>query len=395
VTSESETPRGQTAAPQGKPNYAPSSLTKIAAPVKGLPPVARVLDLIATEQGLATFGPAHSFTYQTFDDNHDRKAKSLARIEHGAITQHVDYFNRLAAKQAGIFFCVAVTDLKGRKTENVIAFRGYWVDLDGASLDPVLKWKLKPSTVTETSPDRYHVFWLFNEPVPVSQLSLAQYSATQLKLAKLFGGDKAVADPPHVARLPGSWHQKSPDAPFQVRVVQGDWFWDDNRYTPDDFEQALGYTAQDGAAEEAEPTLEPSAKGGKGDAARSKALFLEGLHGWSNKPGAFINPRNPDPTRTTDLRAPMVGLLSRLKVAAGPYLADDGVEEELDAKRHHGNAVEPPHSQGPPARVERSAPRVERAASRPVQVRGGGGGYGGRRSGRGKRRWIFIPWALR
>jgi|SRR5580658_9478584 hypothetical protein len=60
------------------------------------------------------------------------------------------------------------------------------------------------------------------------------------------------------------------------------------------------------------------------------------------------------------------------------------------AERHHENAVEPPHRAAPPARVERLAPRVERA------VRGGGGGYGGRRSGRVKRRqWIFVPGALR
>jgi outer membrane protein assembly factor BamD (BamD/ComL family) len=60
-------------------------------------------------------------------------------------------------------------------------------------------------------------------------------------------------------------------------------------------------------------------------------------------------------------------------------------------ERHHENAVEPPHRQAPPARVERPAPqrverpapqRVERAASRPApryeaRSGGGGGGYGG------------------
>ncbi|MBV9970192.1 MAG: hypothetical protein JO228_09430, partial [Xanthobacteraceae bacterium] len=53
-------------------------------------------------------------------------------------------------------------------------------------------------------------------------------------------------------------------------------------------------------------------------------------------------------------------------------------------ERHHENAVEPPHRQAPPVHVERPAPRVERAASRPApryEARsgggGGGGGYGG------------------
>jgi hypothetical protein len=49
-------------------------------------------------------------------------------------------------------------------------------------------------------------------------------------------------------------------------------------------------------------------------------------------------------------------------------------------ERHQPTAVEPPHRQAPPARVERPAPRVERAASRPApryEARGGGGGGGG------------------
>ena len=49
-------------------------------------------------------------------------------------------------------------------------------------------------------------------------------------------------------------------------------------------------------------------------------------------------------------------------------------------ERHQPTAVEPPHRQAPPARVERPAPRVERAASRPAphyEPRGGGGGAGG------------------
>jgi outer membrane protein assembly factor BamD (BamD/ComL family) len=61
-------------------------------------------------------------------------------------------------------------------------------------------------------------------------------------------------------------------------------------------------------------------------------------------------------------------------------------------ERHQPTAVEPPHRQPPPARVERPAPqrverpapRVERAASRPApryEARGGGGGGGGGHSG--------------
>jgi hypothetical protein len=57
------------------------------------------------------------------------------------------------------------------------------------------------------------------------------------------------------------------------------------------------------------------------------------------------------------------------------------------AERHHENAVEPPHRAAPPARVERPAPRVERA------VRGGGGGYGGEAQREGQAAAVdFCPW---
>ena len=57
------------------------------------------------------------------------------------------------------------------------------------------------------------------------------------------------------------------------------------------------------------------------------------------------------------------------------------------AERHHENAVEPPHRQAPPARVERAAPQHVERASRPAprnEARsGGGGGYGGGGGGGG------------
>jgi P4 family phage/plasmid primase-like protien len=279
-------------------------------------PVVRVLDVGAMQDFSETIDPDGRITYQTFDDNRRRKDQSLARIKHGAVTKHVDYFNRLAARGAGIYLCVAVTDGKGRETKNVVALRGFWVDLDRSPLDPVLKWKLKPSIVIETSPDRYQAFGLFKSPVPVDQLSLDQYSTIQLKLAALFGGDPNVADPPHVARLPGSWHQKNPDALFQVRVVHGD--WEGLRYTPADFERELADVGHAQRSSSASRRRSVNAQSTKGEPAPTKEAALDCLRNVKNDVGTRFDDRNK-----------FVGLVAGIEVMCEPYRGDGDIEDAI------------------------------------------------------------------
>jgi hypothetical protein len=273
-----------------------------------------VLDLSVAEDFLATIDPERRITYQIFDDR-KQKGANLARVVHGSITKHVDLFNRLAARGAGIFFCLCATDGKGRRRENVVAFRGFWVDLDGAPLDPVLKWTLKPSIVTETSPGRYHVFWLFEGPLRTSQLSLDQYAIIQKKLAGRFGGDPKVCDAPHLARLPGTWHQKNPDAPFKVRVAHGD--WEGLRYSVEDFERELEGEPVTGPPTTKTPSQD--AIGGRktgGDPAPSKEAALACLRNIKNVPGSGF-----------DDRGKFVGLVAGIEVMCAAFREDKEVEE--------------------------------------------------------------------
>jgi hypothetical protein len=54
------------------------------------------------------------FSFQSFDDNKQRKDKRLARILHGTLAEHFDELTRLNAKGAGIFVCINETNGKGR-----------------------------------------------------------------------------------------------------------------------------------------------------------------------------------------------------------------------------------------------------------------------------------------
>ena len=109
---------------------------------------------------------ATNCTFQTFDDNADRKDPKLVRILHGTLAQHEPELRRLSSLGAGIFVTVNETDGKGRRTGNVKRVRAVWADLDGADLGPVLRCGLKPHVVVQTSPGRFHCYWFVDDLLP-------------------------------------------------------------------------------------------------------------------------------------------------------------------------------------------------------------------------------------
>jgi DNA primase RepB-like protein len=75
--------------------------------------------------------------------------------------------------------------------------------------------------VVESSPGKFHCYWLNDGSV-----TLGDFDPMQQQLCELFGGDHNARDISRVLRLPGSWHQKvSKDGkrsePFMTRIVKG------------------------------------------------------------------------------------------------------------------------------------------------------------------------------
>lgn len=115
-------------------------------------------------------------------------------------------------KGYGIFVTINKTNLKGRKKEDILSIRGVFVDLDGASLEPIYQTPLDPHFIIETSPKRYHVYWLCQD------LSLENFEKVQSDLAVQYNGDPSVKDLPRTMRLPGFLHNKR--NPFLVNILQ-------------------------------------------------------------------------------------------------------------------------------------------------------------------------------
>ncbi len=167
------------------------------------------IDLLQAERFLTFLAEDAPVTFQTFQD---RSGAAQANILHGNLDQHRARLERLNRQHVGVFVMVNAGDGKGRKRENVTGIRALFLDLDGAPLGPVQACPLTPHIIVESSPDKWHAYWI------VSGCELADFEGYQKALAARFGGDPKVCDLPRVMRVPGFLHWKG--EPFRTRIVE-------------------------------------------------------------------------------------------------------------------------------------------------------------------------------
>ena len=172
----------------------------------------------AEAEQFCNFFSDDAITIQTFDQKkHD---KSLARIIHGPFDGIYEELTELNSRGAGIFLMVNRGDGQGRHSDNVISIEAFFLDLDGAPLDPVRSAPILPHVIVESSPDRYQSFWKI-EPIPVKNgnrpAARTLFERVQSGLERQYGGDHII-DLPRVMRVPGFYHQKY--EPFLSRIVE-------------------------------------------------------------------------------------------------------------------------------------------------------------------------------
>ena len=165
------------------------------------------------------------YTFQTFDDNADRKDGRLARQFYGTLDEHAKTLHALNAQGAGVYVTVNATDGKGRKSANITAVRALFVDFDtpdDGRVARLLALDCPPSLIVESSKDKHHAYWTCNgidtDDFSICQKRLISHFATQGDTP-----DKAVHDLPRVMRLAGFTHSKVRDGdattPFITQVV--------------------------------------------------------------------------------------------------------------------------------------------------------------------------------
>lgn len=172
-------------------------------------------------------GESNQICFQTFAEKPG--IKTTAHIRYGSIAELGGWLAAENQKGAGAFFCVNRTDGNGRSAENIVAVRAVFVDLDGAPVEPVLRCKVPPSVVIESSPGRYQAFWR------CSHIAVSEFTQIQKALIAKFDADKACKDLGRVMRLAGFWHLKK--EPHLVRIIhKGSAF----KYTKEKLIEELG-----------------------------------------------------------------------------------------------------------------------------------------------------------
>lgn len=189
----------------------------VASATKLEPNEAFARDFIAKLAG----SPDSPVTFQTFDDlptKREEKRKELSRTLHGTFDQHKKELARLNREGAGIFMAVNEMDGTRRTLDNFKRARALIADFD--KLDDNAEKAasvLPPSIRVESSPGKYHLYWLLDRTSKAS--SPEEIKAAQLGIAEKYGSDKSAADAVRVLRLPGFFHLKNPDEPFMVHEV--------------------------------------------------------------------------------------------------------------------------------------------------------------------------------
>lgn len=150
-------------------------------------------------------------TFQTFDDK--KQDKALARIIHNATPEQLRDLNQ---RGAGVFVMINEGDGQGRERKNVVRVRGFFADFDGADLPE--QWPLEPSIITETSPGKYHAYWLLAEG-QTAPLDNDAFNQQQEAIARSVGAQipdcKGLN---RVMRVPGFQHHKG-EKSFTSRIL--------------------------------------------------------------------------------------------------------------------------------------------------------------------------------
>lgn len=139
----------------------------------------------------------------------DRDKGVAAHNMRGTIREMFPTLQQYNQNGWGIFVCINEMDGQGRELSNVHHIRTHVVDMDNpltsqANYQRAVQTYPAPHFAVQSSPNKYHVYWLV-EPYTGNEF----YTLQQRKLAQVYDGDTSIIDPTRVLRVPGFYHLKA------------------------------------------------------------------------------------------------------------------------------------------------------------------------------------------
>jgi hypothetical protein len=209
---------------------------------------------------------ADTFTFQTFDDTEAKRRELAKKVHHELTEPLVEKLVELSEQGAGIFVTINKTDGKGRTADNIIKVRAVFADDDVPRPGPRQDWPLEPHIVVESSPVKFHYYWL------VDDLPKKEFEPIQHTIAVTYGTDPSVKDLPRVMRLPGFPHRKG--EPFMTRIVSES---SQRPYTANEIRAAFPPIVQ--------PNLKKSENNGEKISEGSRNTYLVHIAGYLQRKG--------------------------------------------------------------------------------------------------------------
>jgi primase-like protein/DNA primase RepB-like protein/uncharacterized protein DUF5906 len=199
-----------------------------ASPSSGERATAHPLDMPEVEHFLTLLdGDADTFIFARGDDDKERRKRLIAEAKQSGRPppglwehrrgSHVSTQPWLQEKQPygwGVF--VAVQAMRGGKcrVSDLAYIRCVFAEMDIG--DPLEPWPLEPSLIVESSPGKYHVYWLV---LPEDPINADEFSGIEMRLIETYGSDPDAKDLARRLRLPGSWNVKPGRPPHLVRLI--------------------------------------------------------------------------------------------------------------------------------------------------------------------------------
>ena len=167
---------------------------------------------------MLTGSKKESVTFQFFTDDKTSLpvGKDGKRYDPRAKHRHMKrggyaYLLKKQKDGCGVYVMVNEGDGQGRMGKNVVKIRSLFIDLDGAPWEPAAA-ALIPHMRVESSPGRWHLYWL------VDDCDLNQFKPIQQAIARKFDGDKQCCERNRVLRVPGLYHLKK--EPVMTKLIE-------------------------------------------------------------------------------------------------------------------------------------------------------------------------------
>jgi hypothetical protein len=160
------------------------------------------------------------FTHQTFTDCEKNKPSPDPRAKVFNLPPFT--FSKtildLYRDGAGVWVTVNDTQGNGRKAIDVTRVRAVWQEDDDGYEG---EYPLEPSLVIETSPGRYHRYWLVAGEWLADEQGRKDFASVMACMVACYGSDKGAKDISRCLRMPGFQHRKDLANPHIVRIVGG------------------------------------------------------------------------------------------------------------------------------------------------------------------------------